>query len=302
MRTSSGGSPISLAIADGVARHALRVAARVRILGVDRRRERTDRGEEELLVLPRRLLHLLEGVPDRRAHAVEVLREVRDLRGAGDLDGRPVLPLGRPRASTPPAGRSVGTAAARREVRGAARPPRQTALQTTVSRTIRSTEAKAMSRSRSTSTPQGGSPTGAIDASTAPDGRRLATASAGPESGRSPRPASTDARAPRPAGPGERGSCPGGPRASPAPPAAPRPGIPARWAARTRGPRRPRCASPFSSGDRLRQDRHRSELRPRTDFPRSGRRRAPSRSPCGTRSPSPVNGRRARRSCPGPRG
>jgi hypothetical protein len=49
-------------------------------------------------------------------------------------------------------------------------PARLAALQTIVSRTMRSTEAKAMSRSRSTSTPQGGSPTGAIDARTAPAG------------------------------------------------------------------------------------------------------------------------------------
>ena len=122
LRTSSAGSPISLRDRRRVARDALGVAARVRVLRVDRRRQRADRGDEELLVLARRLLDLLERVADRLAHAVEVLGEVRDLRRAGHLDARAVLALRSRRASTRRAARSAARAAARRGDPGAARP------------------------------------------------------------------------------------------------------------------------------------------------------------------------------------
>ena len=57
------------------ARHALRVATRVRVLLVDRLRQHLDGRKEELLVLGRRRLELLELVLDFIAHVVEALRE-----------------------------------------------------------------------------------------------------------------------------------------------------------------------------------------------------------------------------------
>ena len=155
-----------------------------------------------------------------------------------------------------------------------------------------------MSRSRSTSTPQGGSPTGAIDASTAPGGRRLRARQARGESHEVGHQRGGMQRGPGRRWPAGTGSGPSGPRASSGLRAAPRPGTPARSAARTPGPRRRRSGCP-SRRRPARPGPPRPRSRPpRRARPRSARRRGPSRSPSGTRSPSPASAGRGPRSCP----
>ena len=170
-------------------------------------------------------------------------------------------------------------------------PARQTALQTTVSRTIRSTEANASvpvaldqhapgriarrARSRRGRFRTGSSPSG----------------SAAPESGRNPRRASRDATVARPA-------VAGGKRIRPR--RSTRVARTSRrassWNSRTIGCQETRASTtpiraPFSSvTGAARTATAPSSPTPEAAGPRRGRRRGRSRSPCGTRSPSPASG------------
>ena len=79
LRISFSGQMQVLADGDRVTRHAFGVAARVRVLRVDRRGEHADRVDEEQVVLVRRLLQLVDRGLDRLRHHVEVFGQVADL-------------------------------------------------------------------------------------------------------------------------------------------------------------------------------------------------------------------------------
>ena len=116
-----------------------------------------------------------------------------------------------------------------------------------------------MSRSRSTRTPHGGSPTGAIEASTAPVGvvsERVSRAGKPHEVGHQ----RGGMRRPRPPVAGGKRIRPRGPRASRGPRAAPRPGTRARSAARRPGASTTPIRLPFASSDRLGEHRDRADL------------------------------------------
>jgi hypothetical protein len=145
------------------------VAARVGILGVDRGGQRPDRGQEELLVLARGALDALEGVLDRPL--IRLKFSERSAISAAPVTSTRVPYWPSLTARVDSASWVIGRESCRAKSTPRSRAPvRQIALQITVSRTMRSTDANARSRSRSTRTPHGGSPTGAIDASTMPVG------------------------------------------------------------------------------------------------------------------------------------
>ncbi len=139
-----------------------------------------------------RLLDFLEGVVDRHAHRVEVLGEVRDLGRARDLDLVPYSPCATARVES--ASCVIGLESRRAKSNPSrSAPARHTALQTTVSRTMRSTDANARFRSRSTSTPQGGSSDRGDRREHAARRRRFRARQSRRESGRSRPPGSRDA-------------------------------------------------------------------------------------------------------------
>ena len=80
--------------ADRIARHPFRMAARVRVLGVDGRGQHAHGIDEEEVVLMRRFAKLLDGRLDRSRHGVEVLGQLADLVVRLQLDALVVVAVG----------------------------------------------------------------------------------------------------------------------------------------------------------------------------------------------------------------